>query len=103
MGFTASRQRAHDQTRKLRQPPSDPAEPDLDDLTDVNGGLAIGETLREPSPGGQRQPPPSPAGQQTPKSEILKVASKLSAGDPGPSKFRNLPCYCHNPLSHLQT
>jgi hypothetical protein len=57
IGVTASRQRAPDQPRKLRQPPSDPAKPDLDDLTDINGGLAIRQTLREPSPGSQRQFP----------------------------------------------
>jgi len=36
-----SRQRPPDQSRNLRHPPSDPAKPDLDDLADINGGLAI--------------------------------------------------------------
>jgi hypothetical protein len=89
IGVTTSRQRAPDQSRQLRQPPSDPAEPDLDDLADINGGLAIRQTLREPPPGGQRQPPPVLVGQQGAKSEITSGGVETLVGSRWRSKFRD--------------
>src|SRR5882724_6029969 len=70
IGVATRRQRPSDQSRKLRHPPADPAELDLDNLADINGSLAISQTLREPSPGSQRQSPPVVVRQQSAKSEI---------------------------------
>src|SRR5450631_2669797 len=80
---------APDQSRQLRQPPSDPAEPDLNDLADINGGLAIRQTLREPPPGGQRQPPPVLVGQQGAKSEITSDVFETLVGSRWRSEFRD--------------
>ena len=65
-------ERPADQSCNLRQPPADPAEADLDDLADINGGGAVREALRKPSPGSGRQTFPVVVGQQRPKSEIAK-------------------------------
>src|SRR5436305_8654730 len=72
MRIGADRERPADQSRHLRQPPADPAEADLDDLADVNGGVAVRKALGKPLPGRRWQAFPVVVRQQRAKPQIAQ-------------------------------